>query len=111
MTNMIIYGSKGADELPTGMYLGMLHGRDSVEEDLDGWGYNGIVIPIRGYHTTYADNFRIELNSDEDINKYFPNQQLTRYDWVDLEIVEGCLKYDNKFYGDWTVYYHEKSKV
>lgn len=77
------------------MYLHLFHGRDTVNESMDGaWGYEGPVLRIEGFHVTYLSTFRIGLPASVDPNK----------DWVDLSFVDGLLYYDGKYYGDWSVF-------
>lgn len=88
------YGSEEAKKLKTGVYLGLFHGRNSVEEELNDWGFDGPVIgPLKYVHTTYANRVR-----------FCP---IGEYDSIIVQVIDGMIELDGKFYGDWTVFFHE----
>jgi hypothetical protein len=69
----------GSDEdnakLKPGLYLGLFHGRDSKDEVLHDWGYNGPAIgPLKFAHTTYASEIKLEFVDHEDWKRYFPDE-------------------------------------
>src|SRR5471032_1896299 len=46
--------------LPAGLYLGLFHGRDALDADMDDWGFAGPVIgPLEYAHTTYASEVKL----------------------------------------------------
>jgi hypothetical protein len=103
------YNSEEAKYLPSGMYLGLFHGRSDLSEDMDDWGFNGPVIgPLQSYHVTYHDNIRVRFYSERECSQFFPAEEYFTDEWADLEITEDCLEYQGKFYGDWVVYQHNQ---
>ncbi len=93
-----IYNSPEAHALPTGMYLGLFHGRDDVTADMPDWGFDGPVIgPLEFVHTTYGDTVKVCLRG---------NQAETLF----IQLVGDCLPFGDKFYGDWTVFYHQQRR-
>ncbi len=55
-----------------GMYLALFHGRESPDEPMDCWGFNGPLIgPILWCGTTYAMDIKIAFVSHDDEEKYF----------------------------------------
>lgn len=98
-TRYPIYGDAPAKP---GMYLGLLHGRDHPNAQMDGWGFNGPLIgPLRWYHTTYLHDIKIEFESDVDAALYFDHA----YASAELGTHGDLLILDDKYYGDWTVFY------
>ena len=94
-----IYGEKPRKP---GLYLGLFHGRHSKNEAMDDWGFNGPAIgPLRWCHTTYARDIKLEFETSTDAEQYFGVDCRN----VDLPIECDLLKFEGKFYGDWTVYY------
>ncbi|MBK7549440.1 MAG: hypothetical protein IPI20_17245 [Rhodoferax sp.] len=51
-------------------------------------------------HTTYTSNIKLGFESNTDAKRYFPTQ-------VDptLTVSDDMVLFNNKFYGDWTVFY------
>lgn len=97
-----LYMSPAMADLEPGMYLCLFHGRDTAEENVDGWGYNGPCIgPLTGYHVTYNCTTRFRFVHDEDRERFFPGSD--PHDWIFLPIVEDMFEFDGKFYGDWTL--------
>jgi hypothetical protein len=73
--------------LDSKMYLNLFHGRDSKNQDMEGWGDQGPIVPIDGFGFTYST--------------------LTVYDvdGTDSELVqdEDLIFYDGKWYGDFSI--------
>ena len=86
-----------------GLYLAMTHGRHHPDDQLSGWGFDGPSIgPLKWCHTTYATEVRFEFIKSVDAIDYFGKAGLL----FELDIERnGLLKFRNKYYGDWTVYY------
>jgi len=92
----------GQSPVKPGLYLGLFHGRDDPNQKMDGWGFNGPTIgPLVWCHTTYANDVKIEFESECDAKRYF-RDHLTQQDFG---IKGDMLIYAGKYYGDWTVYY------
>lgn len=67
------------------LYLKLLHGRDTLAEDMGGFGFEGPALgPLPFVHTTYGSDIRFN-------------------EWYSIQIIEDCVAYGGKFYGDWTV--------
>lgn len=104
----VLYLSEESKALPSGTYLALFHGRDDATIEMDDWGFNGPMIgPIIGFHVTYADHIRVGFNTVQEAIKFFPHAD---DNWVDLEFVNDCLKYEGKFYGDYTVHPHQQTR-
>ena len=90
--------------LKPGLYLGLMHGRDTVDQDMDGWGFNGPVIgPLNYVHTTYGSELKLEFVDEVDRLMYFgdaPQEVIAVH-------TDGLLMYGGKYYGDWTVFNHK----
>ncbi len=72
------------------LYLTLFHGRDSLTEPLDDWGYDGPTLgPLEYVHTTYGVTVHVRLASGDEL---------------DLCVVGGCIEYEGKYYGDWSVF-------
>ena len=68
------------------LYLRLLHGRNSPDEEMSDWGFQGPVLgPLDYVHVTYSSHVNIGEEYDH------------------LYIYEGLLVYDEKYYGDWEV--------
>ena len=87
-----------------GLYLAMLHGRGSPDEQMSDWGYSGPLIgPLNWCHTTYATEIKIEFKDNDCEARYFrftdsPHCHV-------LQIHNDLLVYARSYYGDWTVFY------
>jgi len=102
--------------LETGqIYLHLYHGRHTVNEHLDDWGFEGPTIgPLEYVHVTYMcdvkfsapphvmDQFFPEVISEWRAKGY-SNAADPLCDWQ-LNIVEDLIEYRGKFYGDWSVF-------
>lgn len=71
------------------MELHLFHGRNSPDEQLEDWGFEGPTLRIWGFHVTYNATFRV----------YTPDAG----DWAELHFDNDCLYYDGKWYGDWSI--------
>ena len=87
------------------LYLHLFHGRDDPEEDMDDWGFDGPTIgPLKFVHTTYTTDIKICFANAEIEQKFFPNSPPEFPDTRWIHINDWCLEYNNKFYGDWSVF-------
>ena len=68
------------------VYLHLYHGRCDADEDMDEWGFDGPFIPVQAFGFTY-ETLWIIRNGDRE----------------ELKLVEGCVEWDGKFYGDFEV--------
>lgn len=96
---------------PGGVYLHVFHGRNTVEEDMDDWGFDGPVIgPLRYVHTTYKSDVKFAC-APEVARKFFTEQDVYTFEPGSDGLCEGqiflrddLLTIDGKFYGDWSVF-------
>lgn len=93
------YNTLEVESLPTGTYFALFHGRNDPKQDMDDWGFDGPVIgPINWAHTTYGGEIKIALKNERDASLH-------------LSVVEGCVSFDGKYYGDWTVFQHTQRRT
>jgi len=79
----------GTIEQVGGFYISLWHGRNTPNEELDDWGFDGPVFgPYQAVQVTYAR--RIKLLRGDDV-------------YHELPIVEDMAVYDDKYYGDWNI--------
>lgn len=94
------------------MNLKIFHGRDTVDEQMDDWGYEGPTLTaIQWWHTTYYNEQRMKFATFADAEAA---KQLTGWKCVDnctlQPIFEGdCLVVragdgKTRYYGDWSLY-------
>lgn len=75
------------------LYLSLLHGRKTPDEELDDWGPDGPIFgPLKYVHTTYGDTVRFEFETTP------PGGD----GW--LTVHDGTLFYDGMYYGDWSAF-------
>lgn len=96
-----------------GLYLHLYHGRRTLDEDMDDWGFDGPHIGpiVGGVSMTYGSEINIILEP-EDYRKFFgdlpPNfGRLPDEVHHSLIIKNGCVEYSGMYYGDFTVYVQE----
>jgi hypothetical protein len=93
-----VYGVK--PEKP-GMYLGLFHGREKVNEVMQDWGFDGPCLgPLNYFHTTYASTLQIEFENPADAHRFTGSYNRQ----CELQLSGDLLRYDGKYFGDWTVY-------
>jgi hypothetical protein len=101
-------------DLKPGMYLGLFHGRDMPDADMDGWGFDGPLIgPLEYVHTTYASELKLRFLDGRRAALYFPDTgfvtdlatgQRSPCPEAVLRIAEDLLVFDSRYFGDWTVF-------
>lgn len=92
------------DKCPDGMYLALFHGRDDPKQDMEDWGFDGPIIgPLRYLHTTYESNVKFSFINRHVLRAY-EVYGLKSADDIMFRTEEGCLPFQDKFYGDWTVF-------
>lgn len=88
----------------SGIYLALFHGRKRPNAQLSDWGFNGPLIgPLKDCHTTYAAHIKLSFIKPEDSRKYGFNPE----NMIDLNIIDGMVVFDGKYYGDWRVFCHD----
>ena len=72
------------------VYLKLFHGRNTPDEELEGWGFGGPTLgPLNYVHMTYGDNVKVGWGDrEEDM----------------FSLWEDMICYDGKWYGDWSVH-------
>jgi hypothetical protein len=96
------------------IYLRLFHGRDTITEDMDDWGYDGPVLgPFVYLHTTYAGDIKFKMPLDAYLEQ-FPEDKSPHSHWETVVgqqsqwvegsvlIIDNCVQYGGKFYGDWS---------
>lgn len=81
-----------------GLYLRLSHGRQAIDEALDGWGDDGPWIgPLRWFHCTYLQDFGIGFENGEELNDLG-----LRLDAAPPMLFEHDMIYlDGMYYGCW----------
>lgn len=82
---------KGASEplIKGKMYLRLFHGRNSIDEELDGWGFEGPTFgPLDSFHATYLTTFNIYRDTDE----------------AELIAAHDLFRFEGKYYGDMSIF-------
>ncbi|RBB35699.1 hypothetical protein DPV79_27145 [Burkholderia reimsis] len=105
----------GLTMLAPGLYLGLFHGRDAIDEILEDWGFDGPVIgPLESVHTTYAADVKLRFADGRIAGRHFPETgfvtnvatgERTRCVEASLNIADDLLVFDGRYFGDWTVFY------
>lgn len=71
------------------VYLRLFHGRDTLNEEMNGFGFDGPVLgPLPFAHVTYGSDIKFDEH-------------------YEIQIVEGCVAYGGKFYGDFSIFDNE----
>lgn len=104
------------------LYLKLYHGRDTVEEEMDDWGFEGPTLgPFRSIVITYMGTIKISMERKA-FKAAFPevfaeweakgySNAAGDYDptdgrsWVDeiLFPIEDLIEFQGKFYGDFAI--------
>lgn len=100
------------------VYLHLFHGRDTVDQDMDDWGFDGPVIgPLDYAHITYMTDIKFACSRDvakqffpegakrdEDFVAQHPDSTMLNYPFEDrLVSVEGLIEHGGKYYGDFSI--------
>lgn len=96
------------------VYLHLFHGRDTPTEQPDDWGYDGPTLgPFKYLHLTYMSNLKFSLEKvafsqafpelfHEWVEKGYGNVEPDFIEWY-FDQVDDLIKFQGKFYGDWSV--------
>ncbi len=68
--------------------LHLFHGRNTPDEELSDWGFDGPTLVISGFHCTYLTTYVVKCEDEE---------------WHELSIEGGLIEYEGKYYGDWSI--------
>lgn len=81
------------------LWLHLFHGRDAIDQEMDDWGFNGPTIgPLKYVHTTYGNHIKLGFVDEADIKKFDLDKIMP-----DLNVNEGLVVYQGRYYGDWSV--------
>lgn len=102
------YMSEAAKALPTGLYIGLFHGRDDPTADMDDWGFNGPMIPVIAVHGTYMSNLRLHFANIDHASEFSEKShgEVCDDEWQHVAMNGDLISYDGKFYGDFSIQYH-----
>ena len=71
------------------MYLRLFHGRNTIDEELNSWGFEGPTFgPLDHFHATYLTTFSMYGATSE----------------AELLAVEDMFVFEGKYYGDMTIF-------
>lgn len=88
-----------AEPKTPGMYLQLLHGRKSPDEQLDDWGPDGPCFgPLSWVHITYLTSINVGV-SEQSIGPMVGAPD-------PMYFVDDLLYYDGMYYGDWELISH-----
>jgi hypothetical protein len=106
-------------DLAPGLYLGLFHGRDTIDDIRDDLGFDGPVIgPLQFVHTTYAAEVKLRFVESHATPRYFPGTwlvadvatgELVPCAEAVLTIAHDLVVFDGRYFGDWTVFVQSAS--
>lgn len=106
MTTRVLTASPESKALPSGLYVSLFHGRDRTDAVMEDWGYPGPMIgPIKNFSVTYKEHVQIFFDTQELATEFFPD---SRDMSAELAYVDDMIMYEGKYYGDFTVMYHDQ---
>ncbi|MGH8778847.1 hypothetical protein [Paraburkholderia sp.] len=112
-----LYGSM--KDAAHGLYLGLFHGRDSVAASMDEMGAPGPAIgPLLYARTAYAAHLYLRFVDPATAGQFFPeflaeaedDPFMDVLDEIPVDLTGSTVPYDGRFFGDWTVFYHDASR-
>lgn len=97
------------------MKLRLYHGRNSPDERMDDWGFDGPILEFEWICITYLTTFRIGF---KDRAQSLKARELTCWEeWdegnfsLEMNQYEGLIVADGKFYGDWEIFNDEEKQA
>lgn len=100
---------------PGRLYLSLFHGRKSIDEQLDDWGFDGPTIgPLEYVQVTYMCDVKFAA-SPAVMDRFFPdvmtewrakgysNVKGPLCDWQ-FHIEDDLIRYQDAYFGDWSVF-------
>lgn len=90
------------------VYLHLYHGRKTVDESLEDWGFDGPLIgPLENLHVTYLTHLRATFSSRDHKNSFFitclPDERRDTDLEMDVPIKADCIHFNGEFFGDFYV--------
>ncbi|SDG09716.1 hypothetical protein [Paraburkholderia phenazinium] len=106
------------DAVTRGTYLGLFHGRDSLDAKMGALGFQGPAIgPLRYVRTAYGAHLYLGFEDPAIAQLFFPDFEPEvgrtgslgpQYE-VSIDLEDGMIAFDGRFFGDWSVFYHHGS--
>ena len=86
----------------SGMYLKLLHGRSTIDEEMNDWGDDGPWVgPLEWFHCTYLTDVGLGFAEGKELSTMRPSDDYPS----PMYLYEGLLYYDGIYYGDWELQY------
>ena len=88
------------DKLPEmpGMYLKLLHGRQSADEEMNDWGADGPWIgPLKWFHCTYLSDIGLGFAGGEELTALSHSIDVP----LPIYFCQGMIYFDGMYFGDW----------
>ena len=86
------------EKQPGKMYIQLLHGRKTVDEELEDWGYDGPCLgPIEWMHITYNNTLNIQFVGETEPTDICLSEK------DGLCLTTDFFYYNGSYYGDWEV--------
>jgi hypothetical protein len=80
------------------MYLKLLHGRESADEEMNDWGSDGPWIgPLKWFHCTYLSDIGFGFTGGEELTTLSHSIDVP----FPIYLCQGMIYYDGMYYGDW----------
>lgn len=93
-----LYGERPAQP---GLYLGLFHGRNGRQDDMDDWGFAGPALgPLTYCHTTYMAHIHLCFERATDARICCNSEHRE----VDVGVVDDMIFFEGAYYGDWTLF-------
>lgn len=112
-----LYGSM--KDAAQGLYLGLFHGRDNLAASMNEMGAPGPAIgPLLYARTAYAAHLYLRFVDPATAGQFFPeflaeaegDACMDIIDEIPVDLAASTVPYDGRFFGDWTVFYHDASQ-
>ena len=90
-----------SDDDPPKLYLRLFHGRNEPNQQLEDWGEDGPIFgPLQWFHVTYNSHYRFALEGNE-----------TGDTDGEFRFYRDLLYYNEKYYGDWSLFMATKKDL
>ncbi|ARK79250.1 hypothetical protein BOC40_01505 [Burkholderia pseudomallei] len=99
--------------LSPGLYLGLFHGRNAVDDILDDRGFGPVIGPLEFVHTTYAAEIKLRFVENHITPRYFPGTwfvadvatgELVPCAEAMLTLTDDLVVFGDRYFGDCTVF-------
>jgi len=87
------------------MNIHLFHGRNTLDEDMEDWGFDGPALKCEAVSFTYLTTITVHFSNQDD---YLKAKELTGWkEWGELvleaELKDDMLVANGKYYGDWSI--------